>query len=252
MSINNERNIEHAYMKVAIDRAELTLKENELWELESELINRNINLIHDIDFMRRLNFLRWYVQKLTHNIRLGLIYANQLAENSGLNPEGILRVQNYAVPTYHEFQYFRTDITPGSPYQPYDIDFSTIPRVEINVNLNDKWDVLTNDIFVPGTDYYCITVDLPPEIARGKPLHSVEYYSIDALENWLRHSPWREGIRNYLKHPIYDLQISLENITCFTYRGPNQGPDQGGKLKYKRSYINRKKTKKSLKKRLYR
>jgi hypothetical protein len=259
MSINDEHNIIDAYRKVAIDRAELILKVHKLRELEDQLINGEVNFTwNNIDFMMRLNFIRWYVQKLTEDIRLGLIYADQLAQNSGFNEEELRRV--HAVPTDFDFELFRQDLTPISPGEPEPLyfDFSEIPRVEINVDLTGKWDILTRDIFVPGTDYYCITIDLPPEIARGRPLHSVEYYSIDALEHHLFYSrtfSFRYGRINmphYIKDPYYDFQISLENITRFTYRGPNQGPDQGGKPMHKRSYINKNKTKKSLKKRLYR
>lgn len=248
--------IKNAYLSVAMDRSRLHILEIEITRDEDNFIN-GIYDINDNEYIRISDFNRWYRQQLLRNIELGLIYANQIARDSGLNPEDMITVQNYAFPhdyiierAYEEGD--REDVLPFwtrvEDAVNCDIDFSRVRIVELNVDLSDKWDILSRNTYVIGNDYYCVSINLTPELARGRPLQSVEYYGINELQNYVRYNRDWTGFNGRCKHPIYNTSISLENITRFTYRGPVQG----GKSKYKRSYINKNKTKKSIKKRLYR
>ena len=244
--------IKNAYLSVAMDRARLHILQIEITRDEDNFINGNY-YINDNEFIRILDFNRWYRQQLLSYIELGLNYANQIARDSSINPEDMIRVQNYAFPHDYiiERAYEEGDREDTLPYWTRvedavncDIDFSRVPIVELNVDLRDKWDILSRNTFLVGNDYYCVTINLTPELARGRPLQSVEYYGISELHDYVKYTRDWTGFIGRCKHPIYNTSISLENITRFTYRGPAQG----GKSKYKRSYINRKKTKKSIKK----
>jgi hypothetical protein len=249
--------IKNAFLNVAIDRAKITILERLIDHYLVDLINTPH--LYNVEYIRYLNFERWYLQQLSIYLELGLNYANQLAIDSGLTDDEMARVQNYAIPHDYIFEavYLDSDLEDMLPFRASDedtlncdIDFTRVPIVELDVDLSNKWDILTKNTFVPGNDYYCVSIMLTPELARGRPLHSIEYFSIGELQEYLKFTRNWLDFKGKCKHPMYDTSISLENITRFTYRGAHHGIAQGGKPIHKRSYINKKKTKKSIKKRL--
>jgi len=145
-----------------------------------------------------------------------------------------------------------------SPRLNCNIDFTQIPKllpiyVE-NLDLSSEVDAITQEAFIPGEDYYRVRVmyqqpgseldrDITPPMRE-----SVAYFGIESLQGWLTHNDQSPICR----HPILgQLSIRQQDITKFTYIGPNPHSHSVGgsnrKRKNKSRTLLKKKYKKSIK-----
>ena len=117
-----------------------------------------------------------------------------------------------------------------------DIDFSSVKRVQRpNLNLSGIDEPFTQLPFVPGEDYYLVKVYIQQK--KGNISTAVNYYDINAFQDWLRSSDVK------CRHPEYRISLRLDNIKRFTY-----APQQfGGKHSRMNTKLISKRNKKSKK-----
>jgi hypothetical protein len=113
--------------------------------------------------------------------------------------------------------------------QDCDIDFNSIQRIDINVDLSNMVCIFTQEPFDAGTDYYQVTYRFPDGT------ENVSYYSIEPFEQWLR-APRNPRCR----HPQWPHELTIDNIKRFTYRRT-----QGGEQKRRSKLSNNKRVKRS-------
>ena len=116
---------------------------------------------------------------------------------------------------------------PG-PNQFCNIDFNQVQQAIINVDLTGEVCILTLEPFIPGQDYYQVSVSLSP---HANP--TVNYFSINEFHEWFEYHRVLP-----CKHPMFNVSITLNNIRRFTYNGPP--PFVGGrKRRSKKQKTNR-------------
>ena len=115
------------------------------------------------------------------------------------------------------------------------INYEVIPVVDIDVDLSGQVCTFTQDEFQHGHEYYQVTVQLPG--SNGIVVTNLSYFSINELQLWfcINHHNMR------CRHPMYDVEFTLDNIRRFRYRYP----PQGGHRKRRSKISNNKRVKRS-------
>jgi len=132
------------------------------------------------------------------------------------------------------------------PPLPCTIDFTRISEllpIDVeNLDLSGKIDIITQEEFIPGQEYYRVTVMYQPE-DNSPPIESVSYYSIEGLQGWLTNNTQHPICR----HPmLQNVSITQRDIERFTYIGIRREVG-GNNRKHKSRSFRTKKLKKSIK-----
>ena len=115
------------------------------------------------------------------------------------------------------------------------VNYEVIPVVDIEVDLSGQVCPFTQDEFQFGQEYYRVTVELPGP--NNTVVINVSYFSVNDLQIWFcaNHRNMR------CRHPLYNVEFTLDDIRRFTYRRP----PQGGHRKRRSKISNNKRVKRS-------
>jgi hypothetical protein len=107
--------------------------------------------------------------------------------------------------------------------------------VDIDVDLSGQVCPFTQDEFQFGQVYYRVTIELPGP--NNTLVTNVSYFSINDLQIWFCAN--QRDMR--CRHPLYNVEFSLDDVRRFTYRRP----PQGGQRKRRSKISNNKRIKRS-------
>jgi hypothetical protein len=96
------------------------------------------------------------------------------------------------------------------------INYASIPSVDIDVDLSGQVCPFTQDEFQFGQEYYRVTIELPGP--NNTLVTNVSYFSINDLQIWFCAN--QRDMR--CRHPLYNVEFSLDDVRRFTYRRPPQ------------------------------